>query len=91
MTSRLPGFYKAQLADRRTQLLEAAGLPEGAFAAIDPAALPLDVADGMIENVVGEYALPFAVADEGDDGSRDRGQEGERKQRAAKARHRSGS
>jgi hydroxymethylglutaryl-CoA reductase len=32
------------------------------FAAVNPGALPLDVADGMIENVVGTYALPFAVA-----------------------------
>ena len=43
-------------------MLEAAGIAEGRFAAIDPGALPLDVADGMIENVLGEYALPFAVA-----------------------------
>ncbi len=42
----------------------AAASPIGvdAFAAVDPGALPLDVADGMIENVVGTYALPFAVA-----------------------------
>lgn len=32
------------------------------LAAIDPGALPLEIADGMIENVIGEYALPFAVA-----------------------------
>jgi hydroxymethylglutaryl-CoA reductase len=43
-------------------LAEAAGVPESAFAAVDPGALDLAVADGMIENVVGTYALPFAVA-----------------------------
>ncbi len=43
-------------------MLEAAGVPAEAFAAIDPAALPLEIADGMIENVIGTYALPFAVA-----------------------------
>jgi len=32
------------------------------LAAIDPGALPLEIADGMIENVIGQYALPFAVA-----------------------------
>ncbi len=65
-TSRLAGFYRLTLAERRRRLREAAGLlADGAgdaFAAVDPGALPLDVADGMIENVVGTYALPFAVA-----------------------------
>lgn len=37
-------------------------MPEEGFAAVDPGALSLDVADGMIENVIGTYALPFAVA-----------------------------
>ncbi|MGN6105959.1 MAG: hydroxymethylglutaryl-CoA reductase, degradative [Kofleriaceae bacterium] len=63
-SSRLAGFYRLSLAERRHRLREAAGLPrdpEG-FAAVDPGALPLDVADGMIENVIGTYALPFAVA-----------------------------
>ena len=32
------------------------------LAAIDPGALPREIADGMIENVIGQYALPFAVA-----------------------------
>ncbi len=62
MSSRLPGFYRLGIAERRRAIREAAGLPDGRFAAIDPGALPVDVADGMIENVIGEYALPFAVA-----------------------------
>jgi len=73
-SSRLAGFYRLSLAERRRRLREAAGLADAAatagngasrtdaFAAVDPGALPLDVADGMIENVVGIYALPFAVA-----------------------------
>jgi hydroxymethylglutaryl-CoA reductase len=63
--SRLAAFYQLPLAERRRWLREAAGLAQGgvdAFAAVDPGALPLDVADGMIENVIGTYALPFAVA-----------------------------
>jgi hydroxymethylglutaryl-CoA reductase len=60
--SRLPGFYKLGLAERRRQILEARGLAEGRLAAIDPGSLSLEVADGMIENVIGQYALPFAVA-----------------------------
>jgi len=62
VSSRLPGFYRLGIAERRRQILEASGLPAGRLAAIDPGALPLDVADGMIENVIGTYALPFAVA-----------------------------
>jgi hydroxymethylglutaryl-CoA reductase len=61
-SSRLTGFYKQSISERRRRLLELAGLPADGFAAVDPGALPLDVADGMIENVVGTYALPFAVA-----------------------------
>jgi len=41
---------------------EALGLTAEQLAAIGPGALALDVADGMIENVIGTYALPFAVA-----------------------------
>ncbi len=62
MSSRLPGFYKASIAERRALLATALGVPVSAFAAIDPGALELAVADGMIENVIGTFALPFAVA-----------------------------
>ncbi|MBA3395502.1 MAG: hydroxymethylglutaryl-CoA reductase, degradative, partial [Deltaproteobacteria bacterium] len=64
LSSRIPGFYRLDVAGRRRRLLENANatLPAEGFAAVDPAALPLDVADGMIENVVGIYGLPFAVA-----------------------------
>ncbi len=61
-TARLPGFYRLGVAERRRRLLEAAGLASDGFAAIDPGALSIDAADGMIENVLGTYALPFAVA-----------------------------
>ena len=61
-SSRLTGFYRLGVLERRRQLLALAGLPAEGFAAVDPGALALDVADGMIENVVGTYALPFAVA-----------------------------
>jgi len=60
--SRLTGFFRLGIGERRRQVLEASGLPEHRLAAIEPGALPLEVADGMIENVIGEYSLPFAVA-----------------------------
>jgi len=62
VSSRLPGFYRLGIAERRRRILAATGLAESRFAAVDPGALPLEVADGMIENVIGTYALPFAVA-----------------------------
>ncbi|MGE0867616.1 MAG: hydroxymethylglutaryl-CoA reductase, degradative [Kofleriaceae bacterium] len=61
-SSRLSGFYRLSVTDRRRLLLDAARLSGDGFAAVDPGALALEVADGMIENVVGTYALPFAVA-----------------------------
>ena len=61
-SSRLSGFYRLSPAERRRRLLDHAGLPPEGFAALDPGALTLDIADGMIENVVGVYGLPFAVA-----------------------------
>jgi hydroxymethylglutaryl-CoA reductase len=62
VTSRLPGFYRLGIAERRRQAHEASGVAESRFSAVDPGALALDLADGMIENVLGTYALPFAVA-----------------------------
>jgi hydroxymethylglutaryl-CoA reductase len=59
--SRLPGFYRLPLDERRRRLAEAGGLAADDLAGLD-GGLALDVADGMIENVVGTHALPFAVA-----------------------------
>lgn len=61
-SSRIPGFYRLSLAERRRRLLALAGLPAEGFSALDPGALSLEAADGMVENVVGVYGLPFAVA-----------------------------
>ncbi len=62
MSSRIPGFYKLSVAERRARIAAAAGLTAAQLTALDASALSLDAADGMIENVIGEYALPFAVA-----------------------------
>jgi hydroxymethylglutaryl-CoA reductase len=62
ISSRIKGFYRLPPAERRRKLLEVADLPADGFAGVDPGALTLEVADGMIENVVGVYALPFGVA-----------------------------
>ena len=61
-SSRISRFYRLPPAERRRRLIDLAGLSAEAFAALDLGGLTLDVADGMIENVVGVYGLPFAVA-----------------------------
>jgi hydroxymethylglutaryl-CoA reductase len=58
-SSRLTGFYRLGVAERRRRIAAHDRLD---FTAIDPGGLPLEAADGMIENVIGTYALPFAVA-----------------------------
>ncbi|MGE5185057.1 MAG: 3-hydroxy-3-methylglutaryl-CoA reductase, partial [Acidobacteriota bacterium] len=62
MTTRLPGFYRLTVAERRRRIAEVSGIPAERLAALDPGALSVEAADGMIENVIGTYALPCAVA-----------------------------
>lgn len=62
-TSRLPGFYRLPVGERRRRLVEAGWLShEQAQALAQSCALPEAVADGMVENVVGVFGLPLAVA-----------------------------
>ncbi len=61
MSSRLPGLYAVPVAERRRRVAEAAGLALAELDALDDG-LTLEAADDMIENVLGRYALPFAVA-----------------------------
>jgi hydroxymethylglutaryl-CoA reductase len=61
MSSRLPGLYTASVAERRRRVAEAAGVDTAELAGLD-GGLSEDDAAQMIENVVGRYALPFAVA-----------------------------
>jgi len=61
--SRLAGFHKLTVAERRAAVAEAASLSEGDVAALArEGELPLAVADRMIENVIGTYSLPVGVA-----------------------------
>ena len=56
--SRISGFYRLPLEKRRELL----GLTRENLAVLDTGGLDLATADRMIENVVGRYALPFALA-----------------------------
>jgi hydroxymethylglutaryl-CoA reductase len=61
--SRLPGFYKLSTKQRLQQTAESAGLPFEELEQINvPAGLSLEQADHMIENVIGVFGLPMAIA-----------------------------
>jgi hydroxymethylglutaryl-CoA reductase len=62
LNSRIPGFYRRAPAERREAALAAAGVDPALGAAFDAGALALDVADAMVENVIGTFALPSALA-----------------------------
>ncbi len=62
-TSRIPGFYKLPLEERLKRVAEFAGLTEEEVALLKKEGnLSLEIADRMIENVIGTMAYPFAVA-----------------------------
>lgn len=61
-SSRLPGFFRLSPAERRAAALAGAGLSDAPGAWGPDGGLPLAVADHMIENVVGTFALPNGVA-----------------------------
>jgi hydroxymethylglutaryl-CoA reductase len=61
-TSRLPGFYKLTVKERRRIAAEALGIDEEDVAeALSDGGLDCATADKTIENVLGTYALPFAL------------------------------
>lgn len=61
-SSRIPGFYKLSISERRGLLSRLASLDEDDFSAIETGGLDETTCDQMIENVIGRYSLPFAVA-----------------------------
>ncbi len=63
ISSRLAGFRDGEPDDRRLAICEVTGLSEGdqqVLAGVD--ALPVETANGMIENVIGKFELPMGVA-----------------------------
>ena len=59
--SRVPGFYKWPVEERRSVLAELIGRPLNDFALLDPDALSVELADKLIENVVGVLGLPVGI------------------------------
>ncbi len=60
-SSRIPGFYKLDPAQRLRRVADFARLDDADIAAIDGEGLPLQTADLMIENVIGRFGLPLGV------------------------------
>ncbi len=61
--SRLPGWYKVSRKERIARIAERLGLAvEEVAAAVEGGGLSPDDADRMVEDVLGTYGLPFAVA-----------------------------
>jgi hydroxymethylglutaryl-CoA reductase len=63
VTSRLPGFYKLPLVERRRVAEEALGLAPGALEhVLSDGGMDAEIADKTIENVIGTYAVPLGLA-----------------------------
>jgi len=63
VNSRIGAFYRLTIEERRRKLAEVLELTGAEVEALNAAdALPLEVAEIMVENAVGTFALPFGVA-----------------------------
>ena len=62
MTSSFSGFYKLSPAERLEKVAAEAGISAEDEKKISEPCLPVDLADKMIENVIGTYTLPMGVA-----------------------------
>ena len=61
-SSRIPGFYRLSIDERLRIIKEFAGLTDEETEILRKGMLPLEVADRMIENVVGLWPLPLGIA-----------------------------
>jgi hydroxymethylglutaryl-CoA reductase len=62
-TSRLPGFYKVTVEERRALVAEATGTDRCEVArSLEGGGLDEGTADKFVENVIGTYGLPYGVA-----------------------------
>ena len=62
-TSRIPGFHKVTIQQRRNLVVDTTGADEGEIGrALDKGGLSAEAADKFVENVLGTYALPYGMA-----------------------------
>lgn len=59
--SRISGFYRLDMAERRRQLMARCDLAEGDLSTWERGGLDAAAADSLVENVVGVYALPLGI------------------------------
>lgn len=63
MNSKLPNFRKLTVLERLNEVAKIAGLDQRQQQLVEKdGALAIDLANGMIENVIGKFELPFGVA-----------------------------
>ena len=60
--SRVPGFYRLSVDERRRELTARAALSEEDVRILDGGGLDPEIADHMVENVIGIYSLPVGLA-----------------------------
>ena len=60
-SSRIPGFYRLPVEERRRLLRLNADLSEQDMRTLDDGGIDTGVADRVVENAVGVYALPLGV------------------------------
>jgi len=62
ISSRIPGFYKMTVEDRKQHIIDLFNLTEEeANQLLNPISLPEETADNMIENVIGTFSLPMGL------------------------------
>ncbi|MGB7538185.1 MAG: hydroxymethylglutaryl-CoA reductase, degradative [Anaerolineales bacterium] len=61
-SSRIPGFHKKTIKERRQALIDGDWLDAAGAPLLDRGGLDPELADRMIENVVGLYSLPLGIA-----------------------------
>src|SRR6187551_2942866 len=62
-SSRIPGFYKLSLDERRQTIAERSNVPYEQLAqAVATGGLDPIIADKVVENVLGVYGMPFGIA-----------------------------
>lgn len=61
-SSRIPGFHKKTIKERRQALIDGGWLDSAGGPILERGGIDPELADRMIENVVGMYALPLGIA-----------------------------
>jgi hydroxymethylglutaryl-CoA reductase len=61
-SSRLLGFYRLSVTERQADIRKRCNLTESEIATLTSGGLTPDLANRLIENVVGVYSLPFGIA-----------------------------